>query len=327
MKSKFLIVFLVLSFRFSAISCVCNITALSSVDAITVNKEGVTEKHYGVNFNLMDGYRAIYVTKANVNQLCEGIVKFFNKLEELNLIGINISSIEKFAFQHVPKLTKLSLAVNNLTEFKSGYVNEIKTLKVLYLTSNLLRTIDDDAFNNMIHLKRIYLNRNELTNINGAWFRNCSKLELIDLSHNKITRIPSGAFQNLRPTSYDHFVQYKLGFNQISSISPEALDTNKEFLILRLDSNRLMALSLPVFKNIMRVNSLVLNSNYIACMEDDILKELKTSAMSLHLVNNPLQCDCMDKFDKFLIDNSIQATFYYNTTFNCQLLKQIPIFS
>ncbi|KAK9878660.1 hypothetical protein WA026_023109 [Henosepilachna vigintioctopunctata] len=316
---------LLISLQIGEIWSVCNITALSSVDAITLNKDGKSEYHYGVNFNLMDGYRVIYVTKANVTELCEGIVKFFGKLEELNLIDNNISSVEKNAFQHVPKLKKLSLAVNNLSVLKSGHVNMVKTLEVLYLTSNRLEIIDDDAFDDMINLKRIYLNRNKLKTISSSWFKNCSKLEVIDFTNNEITTIPPRAFTNLAPSFQDDFVQYKLSYNQITEISPDVLDGNKEFLILRLDFNRLKELPVVVFKNLAQVNSLVLNSNQIACLDKEILDYLKVHTISFHLVNNPIECACLDKFDNFVNDNAMQASFYYNTTFNCKLLKQMPV--
>lgn len=319
-----LAIFLTFAFStfFSNVIAECNMSSLNTIDVITINRKGKTDKQRNVSFYLMDSFKAIYITKANATELCEGMVKYFSDLEELYIIGANVSTMEKQVFQENPKLTKLSLAVNKLTTIKSEYVNQIKSLEVLYLSSNEISNIDSNSFDDMPNLKRIYLNRNKLRSINGNWFKGCPNLAVVDLSHNNIATIPAKAFVNIVPSSDNHVVQYKLSHNDIESISPEAVDKNMDFLVLMIDNNKMIDLPLSVFKNL-QVNSLVLNSNRIACLSMDILKGMSTSFISLHLERNPILCDCFDKFEEYV--NETEIPFYFSTTFNCKLLKQITV--
>ncbi|XP_045475069.1 slit homolog 1 protein-like [Harmonia axyridis] len=321
-----IVLFLTLASIGSVFTAECNISTLTSIDAITVDLKGRSEKLQNSDFFMMDSYKVIFLTRASVPLLCEGMVKFFSHLEELYIIAANVSEIEQLAFQDVPKLTKLSLAVNKLRVVRSKYFNQIKSLEVLYLSSNELEQVDEDAFDGMSNLTRIYFNRNNLRFISGNWFKDCPSLKVVDLSHNKISTVPAKAFLNIVPGQDHHAVQYRLRFNEIESISPEALEKDKDFLDLMLDNNKLTELPVAVFKNL-QVNSLVLSSNRIACLDMEVLEGLRGSFMSLHLERNPLACDCVDKFEEFANNTEIQISFYYSTTFNCKLLKQMPVLS
>lgn len=295
-----------------------NLLALTKVDA-WVHKQNKWngEKIEGTSFYLLDTYRTIDITKGNVSELCLSSIKDFTNLEELSLISVGLERIEAGAFERVPKLAHLSLAVNNLTEIKRGIFNTIPRLTVLYLSGNKIQYIEDGAFEQLAYLKSVHLDRNQLTSVGGNLFRGCPRIQRLDFSSNQIGKISQDSFQDIRPSSSSRPIDIRLINNRISIFEPEALDMLPP-VYLHLEKNYINIVSI-IFHKLRENSKLYMNNNNIQCIPDDVLERMRDTTIDVYLLDNPIDCGCLDRPEEIIGDEKYgKGSLYYNSTINCQ---------
>lgn len=274
--------------------------ALRSVDA-RVHKQRNTkaivfrEKH----FSELDEYIFVDVIRANVSQLCEGMIKKFPRLQTLSLININLTLIEPGTFQEVTNLKHLSLAVNQLTTIPRGVFNTIPNLTTIYLTRNQIETIDDGAFSLMPKLKALHLDHNKLTQLSGNILFGSPKISLVDFSYNMITKIAKNSFDDLRPKNIK-VLNIFLKKNEIVEIEDDVL---KELIPvdLHLESNRISRISPAVF-SAKEGSNLYFTNNDVVCVADDVIEWIKVTNIVVDLKSNPVDCQCLKRLEDILKD-------------------------
>lgn len=313
-----------LFFFFDGAKSLCaNKTALYAVNA-TVHPD-VRAKGLRVsdNFYLLENFAVIHVYQANVTDLCEGMVKNFPKLEILSLINVNLSKVQPEAFQNLKRLRELSLAVNSLTEIVKGVFAPLPTLEILYLSANQIANIQEDSFAGMLNLKRVHLDRNKIVTINGNLFRNCPKIGTVDFRFNQIEHIGKNSFDDLRPQNEDP-ITILLSRNLINDIDSKAFEQLKP-VKLHLENNRINKIT-DFFYLMKEFSKIYLNKNQIPCISDDIILTMRDTSKDLTVLDNPLDCGCMDRI-KALLGEEIYGSgqFFYNSSFPCDSVKQFGI--
>ncbi|XP_023012311.1 uncharacterized protein [Leptinotarsa decemlineata] len=319
MTKLVLAVFCFLTFFSNNVSSVCvDKNALNVVNA-TVH-QSTSQRGFNVfdtNFYLLDTYVTIDILNANVTDLCEGMIKNFPSLKGLSLINVNLSKIQPNAFQKVPVLQTLSLAINNLTEIVKGSFDNLGSLEVLYLSGNRISYIESGVFHNMKNLRDIYLDRNEIVEVSGNLFSACPKIKTVNFGFNLIKKIVKTSFQDLRPDNEDPVIIY-LNSNQINEVDASAFEMNNP-VHLHLENNLISTLTdlLHVVKEDSKV---YLNKNQFSCIPDEVIEETTTNK-EVYLLDNPLDCECVDRIDQIL-EGEMYSTgnIVYNSTFPCQFL-------
>ncbi|CAG9856906.1 unnamed protein product [Phyllotreta striolata] len=296
-KSSVLILFL--GFCVCSVELYCvDVDALSNVTArVRATKKSSGFTHKDVNFYLLDRYGAIDVLKANVTELCEGMIKNFPKLQVLSLINVNMSRIQPNSFSGVPELRELAFSVNNLSVIENGSFNNIPSLEILYLSGNVIHTIEVEAFQNLKNLRKLHLDRNTLLTLEPAAFTGTPNLQFIDISFNILRTIEKGNFPLLQP-SFNEPIELLLAYNVIEDADPKVFDFTNP-LILNLRQNQFDAIS-NLYFGLNAHSSINLDDNYLSCLPDDVLDDIRGSTKSISLKRNPLTCDCMKNIEEAL---------------------------
>lgn len=301
-------------------SLCANKTALYAVNATVhpdIRSKGVTTSS---NFYLLENFAIIHVYQANVTDLCEGMVKNFPRLEILSLISVNLSRVQPNAFQKLDKVRELSLAVNFLTEIVRGVFTTLPALETLYLSANQISKIEEDAFSNMPQLKTVHLDRNKLVTIDGNIFRGCIGINKVDFRFNQIQSIGKNSFDDLRPDNTNP-ISILLSRNVINDIDADAFKEVNP-VILHLENNRLNSIT-ELFHGVKESSKIYLNRNLFECIPDDVILNMRDTSKDLSILENPLQCDCIDRIDKLLGEEIYgKGQLSYNSSFPCDSVKQ-----
>ncbi|CAG9760590.1 unnamed protein product [Ceutorhynchus assimilis] len=311
-----LLMFLIYFSKTSANS-VCDKFALSSVDALVhkqINSRAIF--HREENFNSLDGYINIDVVRANASRLCTGMVKNFPALESLAFINANLTEIEPGTFQDVPRLKKVYLSVNLIKHLPRGVFNTVPSIKIIYLSRNEIETIEDAAFSLMPNLKSVHLDHNKLTSLSGNVFFGSPLISQVDFSHNELTSINRNSFDDLRPSSHISHIDIFLQSNKINSIDSEALRPLKP-VNLYLQRNEITRLS-EIITALREKSRVYLENNKVTCVPDDALQIIKATDLKVYLRNNPVQCECVERIDNIL-DEESRGELNVVTTLPCNV--------
>ena len=158
----------------------------------------------------------------------------FDNIQECDLSGNKINSIEINSFKDFSNLTKLDLRCNNFTQIHSNSFNELNLLKKLILSSNEINYIEIDSFKCLSNLVKLDLRRNNLTEINFKIFQELINLKDINLSSNRISSIEDLSFQNL-----NNLISLNLNDNIITSINTNTFKGLINLTDLYLSDNKI----------------------------------------------------------------------------------------
>lgn len=92
---------------------------------------------------------------------------------------------------------ELDVFGNQITSIESGDFDGLNNLEYLFLSDNQIASIETGAFDGLNNLESLVLRRNRITSIEQGDFDGLTQLEVLALSDNQITSIESGAFADL----------------------------------------------------------------------------------------------------------------------------------
>uniref|UniRef100_A0A3B3WLE6 LRRCT domain-containing protein n=1 Tax=Poecilia mexicana TaxID=48701 RepID=A0A3B3WLE6_9TELE len=147
----------------------------------------------------------------------------------------------------------------------------------LRLQSNLLSVLDTAVLHGLPNLTDLDLSQN------------LPGLKFLDLNKNRIKLIETGDFKDMLNLK-------ELGLNnmeELVSIDKASLDNLPELTKLEITNNpRLSYVHPQAFVRLSRLESLMLNSNSLSALHQNIMLSLPSlQEVSLH--SNPLRCDCL----------------------------------
>lgn len=135
-------------------------------------------------------YNQIQVIKSNTDlrTVKKGIqansLNGLTNLEELDLSGNLIGTIDTSLFLDLPKITYLGLQNNKITSIESDSFKGLFKLENLNLENNRIENIQMDAFVDLSNLKELILENNALKQIDQSCFRNLKTVALINIGGN-----------------------------------------------------------------------------------------------------------------------------------------------
>ncbi|KAM3280428.1 hypothetical protein ACQJBY_047302 [Aegilops geniculata] len=235
--------------------------------------------------NALRNCRSLIKLSVSYNQL-QGLIPqsvgdLAPSLEQLLLLGNNLSGQVPQSIRKLSALTKLSLGENNLSGTIEGWVGDLKGLVVLYLQSNSFTGLIPSSIGKLAQLTYLYIGENKFeghipaimgnlplsrlhlgdNNFQGyipSNFGNLQELVLLNLSHNNLQGdIPQ--ISNLNQlTSLD------LSSNKLTGKIPDSLDQCYGLVSLQMDQNFLSG-NIPVtFGKLLSLSMLNLSHNHLS---------------------------------------------------------------
>ncbi|XP_063783706.1 decorin [Pseudophryne corroboree] len=108
---------------------------------------------------------------------------------ELGTNPIDISGIEKGAFQGMKKLSYLRVADTNITSVPKGLP---PSLTELHLDGNKIAKVEADSLSGLNNLAKLGLSFNNIINFENGSIGNVPHLRELHLDHNSLTQVPAG---------------------------------------------------------------------------------------------------------------------------------------
>jgi hypothetical protein len=241
-----------------------------------------------------EGLKFNYLLKHKLNNM--GSTKVLdlnldiNNIQECNLSGININTIEEDCFKDLFKLENLNLSTNHLNIIHENTFNSLFNLNELNLSTNEIITIEIGSFKSMNNLNKLNLSKNALGIINKDHFVNLCHLTELDLSNNKISSIEKLSFQDLK-----NLEKINLSNNEISILTNDLFAGLVKIYELKLSNNKIDSIEVDTFKSISNLITLDLSFNKLAQLDKGMLDGLN-NLVDLILSNNLIDKIGQDSF-------------------------------
>ncbi|XP_042262816.1 lumican [Thunnus maccoyii] len=164
------------------------------------------------------------------------------------------------------------------------------TTQYLFLQGNNISSMSPSVLANITGLRWLILDHNQLQSdkLDQATLKNQTQLCYFFANHNLLSSVPSGLPAGLR--------QLRLAYNQISSISPGALQNLHNLTLLLLQGNRLQTITAGDFRGLLSLSLLDLSGNLFSSVPG----HLPPTVQQLYLSNNSLSVLEEDSFVGFL---------------------------
>ncbi|PSN39937.1 hypothetical protein C0J52_23290 [Blattella germanica] len=204
-------------------------------------------------------------------------------LKSLQLLNVNLTSIEAMSFKGMDHLESLKISKNNITELKSDTFIGLDKLSYLDLTENKLISLVRGAFKGLSMLRHLFLSRNLITQLQSGTFHGLEcgpnfnfdfRLRLYDLQSStdiqkysvfniSSLELISNNFPELYRNTFMGFRSVKsltLGGCNITKIEPYAFLEMNELRELNLTGNRIKKFEVNTFKGLKNVRTLDLSN-------------------------------------------------------------------
>ncbi|XP_073694283.1 lumican [Garra rufa] len=197
-------------------------------------------------------------------------------LDELKLIGNQLSSFPASTLSGMENLTTLHLSKNKLTtESITGAFKGLKSLVLLDVSENKLKKLPAGVPPSLLML---YADNNDIDSIPGGYLAKLPALQYLRVSHNKLvdSGVPAGVF------NVSSLLELDLSFNKLKNI-PEVNEALEHLYlqvndISKFDLTNICKFSSPV--NYSRLRTLRLDGNNIthSSMPDDTANCLRQAS-------------------------------------------------
>ncbi|XP_051746818.1 lumican [Ctenopharyngodon idella] len=210
------------------------------------------------------------------NQLTKPPGPLSKSMDELKLIGNELSSFPASTLSGMENLTTLHLSKNKLTtESITGAFKGLKSLVLLDVSENKLKKLPSGVPASLLML---YADNNEIDSIPGGYLAKLPALQYLRVSHNKLvdSGIPAGVF------NVSSLLELDLSFNKLKTI-PEISELLEHLYlqvneISKFDLTNICKFSSPV--NYSRLRTLRLDGNNLThnSMPDDTANCLRQAS-------------------------------------------------
>ncbi|XP_063708029.1 slit homolog 3 protein-like [Culicoides brevitarsis] len=141
----------------------------------------------------------VVLSSSTVSTLTSDICDAFPNLEELDLTGVSLKSIQKGALSSCKKLRDIRLQNNLLSQLDNDLFRENKLLSSIDLSNNKLKWIPEDLFNGLSNLLMIDLNANEISRLPSKIFDGLKSMETLFVGYNPLLSLEVEKFKEKMP--------------------------------------------------------------------------------------------------------------------------------
>lgn len=120
-----------------------------------------------------------------------------DRLEDVQLVSNQISSLDDYAFSKLDQLKALNLSYNQITEIKRHVFYRNFKMELLHLTSNNITSIRERAFGDLNNLVELRLDHNYLRQLKKGMFNGLTNLVQLSVTGNFITAIEEDTFEHV----------------------------------------------------------------------------------------------------------------------------------
>ena len=269
-------------------------------------------------FQTLGKLECLVMNSCQLSSLNKRIFHGLAYVEKLHLSSNKIETIEDFTFQNLTCLKELLLGSNLIKTLNRNTFNGLFRLAHLDLSSNLIEKLPystnpniidsaiECAFKDLNELKRLNLSKNKLEAIEGNMFLGLNKLDDLDLSNNRINRIEESCLVNLTKltrlnlndnqlVSIDQPVgvlrplislkHLSIKSNKLRSLKYDSLCKLENLALLDLSHNELENLDDHLFKSVVHLQKLFLNSNRLSCLSQNLFGSNEYDLPSIDTIN------------------------------------------
>ena len=252
----------------------------------------------------------LVISSHSITELKATSLQKYPYLHRLNLDKNALQTIENGSFSRQQFLEELDLSENKLVDISASSFEGLKTLQVLQLDHNELEKISRDMFISVPSIRYLDLQANQISFLEEGAFDRLNHLETLLLSFNKLRAVNSGVLGNLMSLK-----RIELASNQIRRIDGDVFDCAPLINRLVLKENKLDKIPKEPIGHLRFLDVLDISKNPVEFIEYDALIGLEsittinlsdcnissiqngsfddlTKIASVHLQNNPLNCDC-----------------------------------
>ena len=204
-----------------------------------------------------------------------------------NNLGYNSPPSFPAFLSPLAQLAELSLAENELPWLVDGLFSSVPELSQLDVSGCRVRNVSSLAFSGLNRLRVLKLHNNLLSAVPTSAWALLGHLETLTIGQNNMTTLEAGAFAGL-PRLKQLDVSNAA---QLSSVHPEALNSNRELVQLRMiNCKQLKTLPEQFLSRTVNLRKLHLRDNGFVTLPDKLL--IGVQLQVLDLSDNPFHCDC-----------------------------------
>ncbi|KAI1289583.1 Leucine-rich repeats and immunoglobulin-like domains protein 3 [Halotydeus destructor] len=238
--------------------------------------------------NIPDWVEELDLSGNRIHSLQPGSFDGFRKLRKLTLASNKLSNVSQYLFTQETNIVELSFGKNSLQEIP--LLKNVPKLTTLVVNHNHIRDLPLNFLCTYNHLTSLDLSSNQIEYINATFLsRNCdtdfqrnSSLKSLSLVGNRIETLEENAFANVLSLE-----SLKLSKNKIVSIPLTLLRPLNALKELDLSRNKFTKIEGLTFQGLVLLKSLKLQRNELQLLEDGAFWEL-SSLEKLHLNHNNL---------------------------------------
>lgn len=249
--------------------------------------------------------------------------KTWNNLQRLALsYNTELKTIPANVFRNMPNLEQLFLDGTNLAQISRDLFTGLNNLLFLHLGWNAIDSIQDGTFQNMNKLYELNLefqsDTDALALTQGAFHGLENSLVYLYLEGTGLNPEPFWSTLKL----LKELQQLVLSQTRLNKIPTYAFSENKKLNQIDLNKNGINYLNQHAFKGLENsLTALSLNDNNLTTISDCVFKNF-TRLNNIHLLRNPLICDCRLKWlHMFVTEKSQTVPSFLKNDFICNQPK------
>ncbi|KAB0795509.1 hypothetical protein PPYR_12354 [Photinus pyralis] len=242
------------------------------------------------------GFTSIFRISAEnqaIQDLNHGAVQGISSKFEIDFHNTSVEIIREGAFLDLPQLIRIYFMENELFWISESAFRNLPLLTEVHLEHNKITDVSPRAFNNLPNLTTVSLERNKLENCDQSWFYKTPVLQSLNLGENRLRKIPRAAFINLPSIQ-----RLYLDLNQIEIVDKNAFMGLRNLKRLDLSDNKLKSFEFNFYAP-SKLTFVSINNNNITYISDEVLDVIRPQLSELIIVDNPLQCACLEKIIKW----------------------------
>uniref|UniRef100_A0A3B3XJC2 Ig-like domain-containing protein n=1 Tax=Poecilia mexicana TaxID=48701 RepID=A0A3B3XJC2_9TELE len=274
--------------RFSRVRMITQSSSLPSLLSIHLEENHLSHLPEA-SFSSLPALQELFLSHNNLHSIAPGAFNGLDSLRRLHINNNRLTTIDPRWFRALPQLEVLMLGGNPVEALPERGFVALTSLRSLVLGGMGLRSLAEKALEGLEELESLSFYDNHLTKVPRQALKRVPGLKFLDLNKNRIKLIETGDFKDMLNLK-------ELGLNnmeELVSIDKASLDNLPELTKLEITNNpRLSYVHPQAFVRLSRLESLMLNSNSLSALHQNIMLSLPSlQEVSLH--SNPLRCDCL----------------------------------